>query len=231
MQIFNMYRMLCRTWTRLRPPRPRVAAVEVKRRVGLFSSPVGASLLTGSLASGINLLPMLCFHWDLFRAPFLACVALAASLTVLFLGPYFVNPTAAAFKRALRFAIFLTVLAAWPIPAFYGQIYFLAGHYYEINCVVAVFASALIGWHLARAYGTPRQMYRCALLGILGNAPKLAFDFYLVVLMRRHTTGAEWSKDALAFIIMTHVLGEIGVVTVPALLIESEMRRAANSSR
>ena len=231
MLIFDAYRMIGRTYRRLRRRRDAVPLTCDTRRSGLYSSPVGASLFTGALAAGINLLPTLCWHWDVFHAPWSASFALLVSLTVLSLGPFCNHPSACVLKRAIRFACFLTVVAVWPILAIHGRVYFLAANFYEINCVITVLVSALIGWHLARAYGTPQREYICALLGILGNSSKVAFDIYIAVLVRAHPRGGiEMSKEFIAFYVMAHLLGTVGVVAVPALLIEAELKSTARDA-
>ena len=61
--------------------------------------------------------------------------------------------------------------------------------------------------------------------------PKLGFDIYIAVLYRANPQGGfGFSNDVAAFNIMAHVLGTIGTVVLPALLIEAEMRRAAMSA-
>jgi hypothetical protein len=61
---------------------------------------------------------------------------------------------------------------------------------------------------------------------VLGNTPTIAYDMFILYMVRTHPdTRISFSKEETAFTFMAFVFGTIGLVVLPALCIEAEMKR------
>jgi hypothetical protein len=203
------------------------------RRTGLFSSPVGAALLTGALAAAIKLIPQTVLRWNIYESPRLAGAVFFISMICLVSGPCLVFQTGDQFKRGVRFAGLYTLYAlAMPVLTFRLGFYSLLPHYYEVNVLLRILGSLLIGRHLAIAHGLPDKWKTCGWLSVLGNSPTIAYDIFILYMVRTHPdTRISFSKEETAFTFMAFVLGTIGIVVLPALCIEAELKRNEGEQR
>lgn len=202
---------------------------------GLFRTPLGAALLSGALAGGIGLLPMILGLKVFNRLEEIPPVYFLIQFlhgAVLCLGPAIAHRRPALLFSAVTSGLFLLVITFISLFIFLqGRFMFGTLRAYSISVVFAhVGSGLLVGFMLARLYGLAswRGSYNCMWLGGAGSLV-LVVDDFLFALIQSDRTGAV-SKDLLGISITVYLIGKISTLVLPTLLIEKMLRRQSHAA-